>query len=88
VHAMGLLLAALGVMWFLRRIEFLADLSGAKMSGEEAMIAALEFLNGVPSPVQPEAALGIAGSIGVGMKHLFMSHPLLSERILALKLKH
>ncbi|QBC44623.1 M48 family metalloprotease [Iodobacter fluviatilis] len=88
VLAMGLVLAALAVMWFLRRIEFLADVSGARISGNAAMIAALEFLDGAPSSEQPQVALGIAGSIGVGMKHLFMSHPLLSERILALKLRH
>ncbi|WP_293933722.1 M48 family metalloprotease [Iodobacter sp.] len=88
VIAMGLMLAALAVMWFLRRIEFLADLSGVRLAGGEAMIAALEFLNGVPSPEQPQAALGVAGSIELGVKRLFMSHPLLSERILALKLRH
>ncbi|MGL6297012.1 MAG: M48 family metalloprotease, partial [Plesiomonas sp.] len=82
----GLLLAALAVMCLLRRIEFLADQSGARLAGTGAMIAALEFLNGVPSLEPPQAALGMAGSIGSGVKRLLMSHPLLSERILALKL--
>jgi heat shock protein HtpX len=81
---LGQLLAALAVMYLLRRIEFLADQSGAKLAGTGAMIAALEFLNG--GPKQPQMALGMTGSVGSGMKRLFMSHPLLSERILALKL--
>ena len=81
-------LASIIVMWFSRRREFRADAGGAKLAGREKMIAALERLKaGVRQPHLPDqlAALGISGGTGGGVKRLFMSHPLLEERIRALQ---
>ena len=76
------------VMWFSRRREFRADSGGARLTGTENMIAALEALKRVhePLPSKQFAAFGIAdGSAGGGLKRLFMSHPPLDERIAALR---
>ena len=82
------ILANIIVMWFSRRREFRADRGGAQLAGTDNMIAALEDLKRVhePLPAQQFAAFGIAdGSIGSGLKRLFMSHPPLDERIAALR---
>jgi heat shock protein HtpX len=82
------LLASIIVMWFSRRREFRADAGGARLAGNQNMIAALEALRrgdseGLPDGMQ---ALGIAGGERVGgLKRLFMSHPPLEERIAALR---
>ncbi|HHH36488.1 MAG TPA: protease HtpX [Gammaproteobacteria bacterium] len=81
-------LASMIVMWFSRQREFRADAGGARLAGREKMIAALERLRqGVNQPHLPDqlAAFGISGSIGHGIKRLFMSHPPLEERIAALR---
>ncbi|MEO1766306.1 protease HtpX [Thiobacter aerophilum] len=81
------LIASLIVMWFSRQREFRADRGGAQLAGRQKMIAALERLARVHTAPLPDkmAAFGIAGSIGHGLKRLFMTHPPLEERIAALR---
>jgi heat shock protein HtpX len=82
------ILASIIVMWFSRWREFRADAGGAGLAGRDKMIAALERLEQVTGqPPLPDqlAAFGISGSIGQGLKRLFMSHPPLEERIAALR---
>ena len=82
------LFASMIAMWFSRRREFRADAGGASLAGWEKMIAALQKLastygqSTLPSQVR---AFGISGSVGGGLKRLFMSHPPLAERIQALR---
>ncbi|WP_290888535.1 protease HtpX [Arenimonas sp.] len=82
------LLASVITMWFSRWREFRADAGGARLAGREKMISALEKLartygqSTLPSQVR---AFGISGSVGAGLKRLFMSHPPLAERIQALR---
>ena len=82
-------LATMIVMWFSRHREFRADHGGATLAGRNKMIAALERLSlnyGQP-PILPDQvkAFGISGTVGSGIKRLFMSHPPLEERIAALR---
>ncbi|MCG5511916.1 protease HtpX [Ectothiorhodospira shaposhnikovii] len=83
------ILASIIVMWFSRQREFRADEGGAKLAGREKMIAALERLRaaqGQPSQMPDQMrAFGIRGGMGDGIKKLFMTHPPLEERIMALK---
>ena len=81
------ILASLIVMWFSRRREFRADAGGARLSGRNNMIAALERLKMANEPSLPKqlAAFGIGGGPGSGLSRLFMSHPPLDERIAALQ---
>ena len=82
------ILASIIVFWFSRRREFRADSGGASLAGREKMVAALEKLRrNVDQPHLPDqlTAFGISGSVGHGMKRLFMTHPPLEERIAALK---
>jgi len=82
------ILASIIVMWFSRRREFRADAGGANLAGRLKMIAALERLKrtaGQPHLPDQMAAFGINGSLGSGIKRLFMTHPPLDERIAALK---
>ena len=82
------LLASVITMWFSRWREFRADAGGAHLAGRGKMISALEKLartygqSTLPSQVR---AFGISGSVGAGLKRLFMSHPPLAERIQALR---
>ena len=81
------ILASMVVMAFSRWREFRADAGGARLSGRQNMIAALERLRQSQQPGQlPEAveAFGVRGRTGQGFKRLFMSHPPLEERIRAL----
>ncbi len=80
-------LASMIVMWFSRRREFRADSGGAQLAGRESMIGALERLRQRhPGPLPDQmAAFGISGTLGTGVKRLFMSHPPLEERIAALR---
>jgi heat shock protein HtpX len=81
-------LASIIAMWFSRWREFRADAGGASLAGREKMIAALQKLastygqSTLPTQVR---AFGISGSVGGGLKRLFMSHPPLAERIQALR---
>jgi len=81
------ILASLIVMWFSRHREFRADAGGARLAGQEKMIAALERLARVHAEPLPDqmAAFGIAGGMGRGLQRLLMTHPPLSERIAALR---
>lgn len=81
------ILASIIVMWFSRYREFRADAGGARLSGRQRMIAALERLkanheSNLPKQMQ---AFGINGGVTRGFAKLFMSHPPLDERIAALK---
>ncbi len=81
------ILASMVVMWFSRQREFRADAGGAHLAGRGSMIAALERLRqSHPHPLPDQmSAFGISGSLGKGLKRLFMSHPPLEERIAALR---
>jgi heat shock protein HtpX len=81
------ILASMIVMWFSRRREFRADAGGARLSGRNNMIAALERLKAAQEPPLPGqlAAFGIGGGAGSGLQRLFLSHPPLEERIAALQ---
>lgn len=83
------ILASIIVMWFSRQREFRADEYGAKLSSRTKMVAALERLRSMqeqPSQMPDQmAAFGIRGGMGGGIKKLFMTHPPLEERIMALK---
>jgi heat shock protein HtpX len=80
--------ASIIVMWFSRQREFRADSGGARLSGREKMIAALERLRAQsdPEPLPDSmAAFGISGK-KTGISRLFMTHPPLEERIERLRL--
>lgn len=80
------ILASIIVMWFSRQREFRADAGGAKLAGREKMIAALERLKqSQEQPHLPDQLVAFAGGVGHGLKRLFMSHPSLDERIVALR---
>ncbi|MBI2296758.1 MAG: protease HtpX [Betaproteobacteria bacterium] len=82
------ILATVVVMWFSRQREFRADAGGAALAGREKMISALERLKlNHERPQLPDqiAAFGISGGVASGIKHLFMSHPPLDDRIAALR---
>jgi heat shock protein HtpX len=75
-------------MWFSRHREYRADAGAASIEGKQKMINALERLQkSANQPHLPEQleAFGISGGMATGLKQLFMSHPPLSERILALR---
>ena len=80
-------LATIIVMWFSRQREFRADAGSAALEGREKMIAALKKLQRAahPQPLPDQmAAFGISGTVGSGIRRLFMTHPPLEERIQAL----
>lgn len=81
------ILATIIVMWFSRHREFRADAGGAHLTSRESMIDALERLRQKhPGPLPEQmAAFGISGTLGHGLKRLFMTHPPLEERIAALR---
>jgi heat shock protein HtpX len=82
------ILASIIVFWFSRQREFRADAGGARLASRERMVAALERLRRTAAqPHLPDqmAAFGISGTVGHGLKRLFMTHPPLEERIAALK---
>ncbi len=82
------ILASTIVMWFSRRREFRADSGGAKLTGRQGMISALERLQRLHQPSQLPAsmqAFGISAGGATGFRRLFMSHPPLEERIAALR---
>lgn len=77
-------LATIIVMWFSRQREFRADAGSAALEGRGKMIAALKRLQKAahPQPLPNQmAAFGISGSVGSGIRKLFMTHPPLEERI-------
>lgn len=81
-------LASMILMWFSRQREFRADAGGARLSGRNNMINALERLKSAhEASALPKqfAAFGISGGGAGGFARLFMSHPPLDERIAALR---
>lgn len=83
------IVASMIVFWFSRKREFHADRAGARLGSRQGMIRALERLKQDslrPSPL-PESmqAFGITGGKKSGLKRLFMTHPPLEERIVALQ---
>ena len=82
------ILASMIVMWFSRRREFRADAGGAQLAGRQSMIGALRALQRAHEPKDLPgefAAFGISGTVGGGLRRLFLSHPPLEERIEALQ---
>lgn len=81
------ILASIIVMWFSRQREFRADSGGAALASRSSMIAALRRLASLQPHSLPDrmAAFGISGSVGGGLKRLFMTHPPLEERIAKLE---
>lgn len=82
------LLASIIVNAFSRWREFRADAGGAKLAGRGKMVAALQRLGqtyGVSTLPNEARAFGISGSVGTGLKRLFMTHPPLQERIARLR---
>lgn len=79
------ILATMIVMWFSRYREYKADAGGAKLAGQQNMIAALKRLQsfkGAPDLPDEMAAFAInAGKV----QALFSSHPPLEQRISALQ---
>jgi heat shock protein HtpX len=85
------IIASILVLYFSRQREFRADAGAARLAGRDKMVAALERLrSSVNQPHLPDqmAAFGISGTVGHGLKRLFMTHPTLEERIAALKGQH
>jgi heat shock protein HtpX len=80
------LLACIVVMWFSRRRELRADAGGARLTGREHMIAALERLRSAEQEPLPAhlAVFGIMAGGGSRLTQLLMSHPPLEQRIAAL----
>jgi heat shock protein HtpX len=83
------ILASMVVMWFSRRREYRADAAAAGLTGNAAMIGALERLQaeqGLPQDLPSElTAFGISEQMKQGAARLFSSHPPLADRIQALR---
>ena len=85
------ILASMIVMWFSRWREYRADAAGASLASTPAMVGALQRLRseqGQPNELPGElTAFGISEHLKEGASRLFMSHPPLEQRILALQQK-
>jgi heat shock protein HtpX len=81
------ILAAVIVMYFSRKREFVADTGGADLAGHQNMIDALKRLSQrEPEPLPEQlAAFGIGEKPKSGIKQLWSSHPPLEDRIAALE---
>jgi len=81
------ILAAVIVMYFSRKREFVADTGGADLAGHQNMINALKRLaQKEPEPLPEQlAAFGIGEKPKKGLMHLWSSHPPLEDRIEALE---
>ncbi len=81
------ILASIIVMWFSRQREFRADAGAANLVGAPKMIAALRRLAGTSAEPLPDQlhTLGISGGRKGGLSALFMTHPPLESRIVALQ---
>lgn len=86
------LLGSILVSWFSRRREFRADAGGARLAGRTKMVSALRRLQSfVELPAAAEggkdnlAVLKISHREAGGIMALFMTHPPLEHRILALE---
>ena len=82
------ILASMLVMWFSRYREFKADAGGANLAGREKMIGALRALQRGHEAEDLPGQLAAFGINGGGVSKLFMSHPPLEERIVALQNNH
>jgi heat shock protein HtpX len=79
------ILATMIVMWFSRYREFKADAGGAKLAGQQNMVAALKRLQGFKgAPELPDEMAAFAINAGK-VQALFSSHPPLEQRISALQ---
>jgi heat shock protein HtpX len=78
------ILASMVVAWFSRYREFRADAGGAKLSGRQNMIGALQKLQQRHAAPLPEQFVA-SGITGGKLSKLFASHPPLEERIEALR---
>jgi heat shock protein HtpX len=78
-------LASMVVAWFSRHREFKADAGGANLAGREKMIGALRALQRGHEAEELPGQFAAFGINGGGIQRLFMSHPLLEERIAALQ---
>ena len=80
------ILASIIVRWFSRQREYRADAGAAYLVGSDKMVAALQRLakmSTTPLPDQMQA-MGIAGD-KMTLSGLFMTHPPIEKRIVALK---
>ncbi|WP_343187969.1 protease HtpX [Buchnera aphidicola] len=80
------MLANIVIMWFSRKREYYADAGASKIIGKKNMISALENLK---NSIEPNIShnlrtLYIQGKRNIFL-NLFLSHPSIDERILALK---
>ena len=85
------ILASIIVMWFSRQREFRADAGSASLVGKDKMIAALQRLQHGQLANLPDAIAvsGIAQGHRTGfIAGLFMSHPSIEDRIVALQNPH
>lgn len=77
------------VAWVSRWREYRADAGGARLSGRENMVAALQRLGGAQDQENhlPDSmeAFGIFGGKGKGLRALFRTHPPIEDRIRALR---
>ncbi len=80
------ILASIIVMWFSRQREFRADAGAANLVGANKMIAALRRLDSTSKEGLPDQlnALGISGGRS-RISELFMTHPRIEDRIMALQ---
>ena len=76
------------VMWFSRRREYRADVTGAQLADRRDMVSALQRLKAeyeVPNQMPDSlVAFGINSGVRHGLAALFRSHPPLDDRIQAL----
>lgn len=81
------ILAAIIVMYFSRKREFVADTGGADLAGHQNMINALKRLAQKEPEALPEqlAAFGIGENPKKSLMHLWSSHPPIEDRIAALE---
>jgi len=87
---LGFLASAI-VMWFSRQREFRADAMGAKLTGRNKMISALDALR--PAEQRPDQmpesmqafAISSGQSQSFSIANFFRSHPTLDDRIAALR---
>lgn len=80
-------LASLLIMRFSRHCEYRADRQAAELVGHKQMRAALRYLDTMMASGQggPLAAFGLSGRLKFRFTQLFNSHPMLFERLAALR---
>ncbi|MDY6980544.1 MAG: M48 family metalloprotease, partial [Pseudomonadota bacterium] len=80
-------LASLLIMRFSRHCEYRADRQAAELVGHRQMRAALRHLDSMMASTQGQqlAAFGLSGRLKFRFMQLFNSHPMLFERLAALR---